>query len=202
MVKHTVWSGRLPSVFLWPSDGIRYDCAECEGTWALTWNTQSTLLLYGTVTQSLWEFTSTFISVYNQCGCLVQSALFNIYTTAVEITPKLSEFRSQTTREWTNALWQTFYDTGSQFQQVRLGRTLGYNEQISLHQNHWHQRQKVKVKVMFLHVSVILQTPPPPQTPPLGRHTPLADISPQADAPRDGHCSGRYASHWNAFLLY
>ena len=29
------------------------------------------------------------------------------------------------------------------------------------------------------------------QTPPLGRHTP----------PPDGHCSGRYASYWNAFLF-
>ena len=32
---------------------------------------------------------------------------------------------------------------------------------------------------------------PPGQTPPLGRHPP----------PLDGHCSGRYASCWNAFLL-
>ena len=37
---------------------------------------------------------------------------------------------------------------------------------------------------------------PPGQTPPLGRHPP-----PWADTPRsDGHCSGRYASYWNAFL--
>ena len=40
-------------------------------------------------------------------------------------------------------------------------------------------------KVMFLHVSVILPTDPPPA------QTPLSD----------GHCSGRYASYWNAFLL-
>ena len=32
--------------------------------------------------------------------------------------------------------------------------------------------------------------PPSRQTPP-----------PQADPPRDGHCSGRYASYWNAFLF-
>ena len=44
-------------------------------------------------------------------------------------------------------------------------------------------------KVMFLHLSVILFTggrsgrhPPPP--------------------PADGHCSGRYASYWNAFLSF
>ena len=41
----------------------------------------------------------------------------------------------------------------------------------------------------------------------LGRHPPRAG-TPQADTPRadtlppsDGHCSGRYASYWNAFLL-
>ena len=33
------------------------------------------------------------------------------------------------------------------------------------------------------------QTNPPGQTPLLGRHPP------------DGHCSGQYASYWNAFLL-
>ena len=61
-------------------------------------------------------------------------------------------------------------------------------------------------KVMFLHLSVILftgdggvhtsyysDTPcPPGQTAPPGRHPP---------PPRDGHCSGRYASYWNAFLF-
>ena len=40
-------------------------------------------------------------------------------------------------------------------------------------------------------------------------HTPLrADTHPQADTPQvdtppaDGHCSGRYSSYWNAFLLF
>ena len=40
---------------------------------------------------------------------------------------------------------------------------------------------------------------PPKQTPPGGHppaDTPLADPPP----PADGHCSGRYASYWNAFL--
>ena len=60
-------------------------------------------------------------------------------------------------------------------------------------------------KVMFLHVSVsfcsrgVWQTPRPWQadtpTPP-GRH-PRAGRHP----PRDGHCSRRYISYWNAFLL-
>ena len=36
----------------------------------------------------------------------------------------------------------------------------------------------------------------------LGRHPPKADILSQADTPPDGHCSGRYASYWNAFLLF
>ena len=45
-----------------------------------------------------------------------------------------------------------------------------------------------KVMVFFLHLSVILFTG--------GRCTP-----PRAD-PRDGHCSGRYASHWNAFFKF
>ena len=39
------------------------------------------------------------------------------------------------------------------------------------------------------------QTPPPARQTPLGRHL-------RADTPlRDGYCSGRYASYWNAFLL-
>ena len=58
---------------------------------------------------------------------------------------------------------------------------------------------------MFLHLSVILFTGgrctsplgrhPPGQTSPLGIHPPWVD------PPRDGHCSGRYASYWNAFLF-
>ena len=67
--------------------------------------------------------------------------------------------------------------------------------------------------VMFLHVSVILSTGggvsgrPPGQTPP----HPWADTLPWANTPppradtlppRDGHCSGRYASYWNAFLFF
>ena len=60
-------------------------------------------------------------------------------------------------------------------------------------------------KVMFLHPSVILftwggvwQTPP-------GRHTPGQTHPPWEDTPLGRqphpHCSGRYASYWNAFLL-
>ena len=49
-------------------------------------------------------------------------------------------------------------------------------------------------KVMFLHLSVHRECTPPGQTPPKGRH-------PQIHPPRDGHCSGRYASYWNAFLF-
>ena len=54
------------------------------------------------------------------------------------------------------------------------------------------------------------QTPPgqtpPRQTPPLGIHTPRADTPPPGQtppwvAPRDGYCSGWYASYWNGFLL-
>ena len=85
-------------------------------------------------------------------------------------------------------------------------------------------------KVIFLHVSVILSTgwvwqadtPPSRQTPPMsGRHPPAdtpwqKDTPPgqtpaprQADSPiwavtpppRDGHCSRRYASYWNAYLF-
>ena len=46
---------------------------------------------------------------------------------------------------------------------------------------------------MFLHLSVILSIGGVWQTPP--RQTP-----PWAD--RDGYCSGRYASYWNAFLCW
>ena len=44
---------------------------------------------------------------------------------------------------------------------------------------------------------------PPGQTHPLCRH-PQADTSGvDTHSPlRDGHCSGRYASYWNAFLLF
>ena len=70
------------------------------------------------------------------------------------------------------------------------------------------------------------QTPSPGQTPLLGRHPSWADTLPWADSPpgqtplldrhpswadtvpgrpppphRDGHCSGLYASSWNAFFL-
>ena len=40
---------------------------------------------------------------------------------------------------------------------------------------------------------------PPRQTPPLGRQPP-GQTPPRQTAP-DSHCSGRYASYWNAFLL-
>ena len=76
---------------------------------------------------------------------------------------------------------------------------------------------------MFLRLSVILFTgggvhpqtdiPPgrpswadtPRQTPPpgrltLGRHIPPGRHPPRQTVPRDDHCSGRYASYWNAFL--
>ena len=60
-------------------------------------------------------------------------------------------------------------------------------------------------KVMFLHMSVILSTGrwqadtlPNRQTHPRQADTPWADTPPP---PRDDHCSGRYASYWNAFLF-
>ena len=73
-------------------------------------------------------------------------------------------------------------------------------------------------KVLFLHLTVILFTwggvclgrqPPPRQTPPSGpklpgRHPPgrhPLGTALRVDIPRDGHCSGRYASYSNAFLL-
>ena len=43
---------------------------------------------------------------------------------------------------------------------------------------------------------LVVYTPPPADTHSLGRH-PLGRHPP----PQDGHCSGRYASYWNAFLL-
>ena len=52
------------------------------------------------------------------------------------------------------------------------------------------------------------QTPPWEQTPPEQTPSPPgADTPPsrppweQTPPPRDGHCCGRYASYWNAFLL-
>ena len=42
----------------------------------------------------------------------------------------------------------------------------------------------------------------PQSRPPQGAHTPGSRHPPGADTPlRDGHCCGRYASYWNAFLL-
>ena len=37
--------------------------------------------------------------------------------------------------------------------------------------------------------------------PPSQTHTPLGRHLPWADSPLDGHCSRRYTSYWNAFLL-
>ena len=76
-------------------------------------------------------------------------------------------------------------------------------------------RKRSCEKIMFLHLSVSHSvhrgvsasvhagitsplTPPWAYTP-LGRHTlPLG----RAPPPADGHCSGRYASYWNAFLSF
>ena len=65
-------------------------------------------------------------------------------------------------------------------------------------------------KVMFSQVSACPRggVHPPRQTPhPPGRH-PSEQTPPGADTPRqtlpppsDGHCRGRYASYWNAFLF-
>ena len=79
-------------------------------------------------------------------------------------------------------------------------------------------------KGMFLHLSVShsvhshsypkADTPPPWADTPPGRHPPwlnththththLADTPGQTPpAPRDGHCSRRYTSYWNAFLIF
>ena len=70
----------------------------------------------------------------------------------------------------------------------------------------FYHQQRSFGKVMFLHLSVILSTGgyladkrlgkhPPRQTPP--RQTPPRQTPP----PGDGHCGGRYASYWNAFLF-
>ena len=52
------------------------------------------------------------------------------------------------------------------------------------------------------------QTPPPPGADPPGADTPREQTPPQEQTPqsrhpsrRDGHCCGRYASYWNAFLF-
>ena len=49
------------------------------------------------------------------------------------------------------------------------------------------------------------QTPPgrhpPGRHTPLGRHPPWKHTSPPGSTPPNGHCSGRYASYWNAFLF-
>ena len=54
------------------------------------------------------------------------------------------------------------------------------------------------------HTSLGADTPPPrADTPPEQTH-PQEQTPPweQTTPPRDGHCCGRYASYWNAFLLY
>ena len=45
------------------------------------------------------------------------------------------------------------------------------------------------------------QTPPRNKHPRGSRHPPGADPSGADPPPRDGHCCGRYASYWNAFLF-
>ena len=98
-----------------------------------------------------------------------------------------------------------------------------------LHKIYWRNilfitvRNVVVVRLCFhRHLSFcsqegVFHTPPPlgrhqpgqtpPRQTPLGRH-PLWQTPPLADTPlgrqpplRDGYCSGRYASYWNAFLL-
>ena len=69
---------------------------------------------------------------------------------------------------------------------------------------------------MLLHLSVILFTRggvhPQVDTPLPGRHSQARHLLPWADTPKtdtpwadttipDGHCSGQYASYWNAFLF-
>ena len=74
-----------------------------------------------------------------------------------------------------------------------------------MERNHFYRPQRSCCKVMFSQASVILftgegvwQTPPPPP----GRHSPQVDTRPgRHPPPRDGYCSGRYVSYWNAFLL-
>ena len=63
-------------------------------------------------------------------------------------------------------------------------------------------------KVMFLHLSVghSVQSEvssrhhPPGQTPPLSR--PPCPVHAGIHHPPGGHCSGRYACYWNAFLYF
>ena len=60
-------------------------------------------------------------------------------------------------------------------------------------------------KVMFSQASVTLSTwremYTPPGRYPLGRHAQGLSPMGRHPCPRDSHCSGRYASLWNAFLL-
>ena len=74
--------------------------------------------------------------------------------------------------------------------------------------NGYYRPQRSCGKVLFLHLSVILVTGGVCLSAcwdthtPLGRH-PKAGTPYWADIPpADGYCSGRYASYWNAFLLY
>ena len=69
-------------------------------------------------------------------------------------------------------------------------------------------------RIKFLHLSVshsVHRGGVPGRTPPLGRHTPWADISyppgrplppfwADTPSPRTAHCSRRYATYWNAFF--
>ena len=60
------------------------------------------------------------------------------------------------------------------------------------------------------HPTLWADIPPPRQTthplgrhPPLGKHSPLGRHPSPADTPPpEGHCSGRNASYWNAFLFH
>ena len=87
---------------------------------------------------------------------------------------------------------------------------------VTLYFYHYYRPQRSCDKIMFSQASVILftggvaDTPwtdtPRGQTPPLARHPPRADThTPPAQCMLGYtplHCSGWYASYWNAFLYF
>ena len=83
-----------------------------------------------------------------------------------------------------------------------------YRPQRSCGKVNFHRRLSVILFTGRVSASVHGGIPPPSRagTPswagtPAGSYTPQTGTPPEAHPPPDGHCSGRYASYWNAFLL-
>ena len=96
---------------------------------------------------------------------------------------------------------RTGYRTNLLCEHTRISKILKFLPDLGVHLNIFTVRNSSCRKSMFLQVSVCPRvggcTPPGPP----GQTSPWAPPRQTPHPYRDGHCSGRYASYWNAFLF-